>query len=91
MNGDALYLPPAGPPDDGRRVAVRVAEAGEVRLSGHVWPETLERAPGTVLAYDERVGEGRVILFPEDLNFRAYWRGSDRLFLNAVLLGPSAP
>ncbi len=25
------------------------------------------------------------------INFRGYWRGVDRLFLNAVVLGPSAP
>ncbi len=91
INSDSLYLPPAGPPNAGRRVAVRIAEAGDVRIAGHVWPETLERVPGAVLAYDERAGNGRVILFPEDLNFRAYWRGVNRLFLNAVLLGPSAP
>lgn len=91
LNSAALYLAPEGPPNGGRRVAVRIPEEGDARISGHVWPETLERVPGAVLAYDERVGGGRVVLFPEDLNFRAYWRGVDRLFLNAVLLGPSAP
>jgi hypothetical protein len=43
-----------------------------------------------VFAYEERVGRGRVIALAEDVNFRAYWRGGDRFFLNAVLLGPSA-
>jgi hypothetical protein len=32
-----------------------------------------------------------VIAFSEDPNFRGYWRGANRLFLNAVVLGPSAP
>ena len=36
----------------------------------------------------ERVGH---VAFAEDLNYRGYWRGADRLFLNTVLLGPSAP
>ncbi len=51
----------------------------------------LERLSGSVFAYGERVGRGRVIAVAEDLNFRAYWRGSNRLFLNAAVVGPSAP
>jgi hypothetical protein len=35
------------------------------------------------------VGRGRVIAFAEDPNFRGYWRGVDRLFLNAVVVGGS--
>ncbi len=91
LRSDLLYLPGDGPPDGGRRVAVRIPEEGEILLSGHAWPESLVRLPGTVLAYDERVGAGRVIAFPEDVSFRGFWRGSDRLFLNAVVLGASAP
>jgi hypothetical protein len=44
-----------------------------------------------VFAYEERVDRGRVIAFAEDVNYRAYFRGANRLFLNAVILGPSAP
>lgn len=91
INSDRILLPPTGPPDGDRRIAVRYADQAPLRLAGHLWPETLERVGGAVLAYEERVGEGRVILFPEDLSFRGYWRGSDRLLLNAVVLGPSAP
>jgi len=86
-----IYLAPEGPPDAGQRVVARYAEGDRLRISGHLWPESLERLPGSVFAYEEKIDLGRVILFTEDLNFRAYWRGSDRLFLNAVLLGPSAP
>ncbi|MGD2115883.1 MAG: hypothetical protein PVG07_12560, partial [Acidobacteriota bacterium] len=100
VDSSRILLPPAGPPSAGRRVAVAYAEAeaetghGAERpllLSGHAWPESLERLPGAVFAYDERVGRGRVIAFAEDVNFRGYWRGADRLFLNAVVLGPAAP
>lgn len=86
-----IYLAPAGPADDGRRVAARYAPGDRLRLSGHIWPETRERLPGAVFLYEERVGRGRVIAFAEDPSFRGYWRGVDRLFLNAVILGPSAP
>ena len=33
----------------------------------------------------------RVIAFAEDPNYRGFHRGLNRLFLNAVVLGPSAP
>jgi hypothetical protein len=85
-----VYLAPEGPPAAGRRVVGTVAE-GDGPISGHAWPETVERLPGSVFAYEERVGSGRVIAFSEDLNFRSYWRGGQRLFLNAITLGPSAP
>jgi len=86
-----LYLAPEGPPDSGQRVVARYAEADALRLSGFIWPESAERLPGAVFAYEERIGDGRVILMAEDPNFRAYWRGANRLFLNAVVLSPSAP
>lgn len=86
-----IYLPPAGPADSDRRVVARYAPKDRLRLSGHLWPESQDRLPGAVFLYEERVGAGRVIAFAEDPSFRAYWRGSDRLFLNAVVLGPSAP
>jgi hypothetical protein len=90
-----ILLPPMGPPAGSRRVAARFSGGPDggppLLLSGHAWPESLERLPGAVFAYEERVGRGRVIAFAEDLNFRGYWRGAERLFLNAVVLGPSAP
>ncbi|MCP4205413.1 MAG: hypothetical protein GY769_26175 [bacterium] len=88
---DRVLLAPEGPPDAKQRVVGRYAEGEALRLSGHLWPENEERLAGAVFAYEERVGRGRVIAFAEDLNFRAYWRGANRLFLNAVVLGPSAP
>ena len=87
VNSDRVYKIPDLPPDAKRRV---VATLGD-RVSGHAWKESLSSLRRAVFAYEERIGRGRVIAFPEDLNFRAYWRGANRLFLNAVILGPSAP
>lgn len=89
LNSSQIYMPADGPPSPRRNSPVRIAE-GDAVISGHAWEENRERSPGTVFAYEERVGSGRVIAFSEDLNFRGYWRGADRLFLNAVILGPSA-
>jgi len=87
VDSDRLYLPPEGPVSSRRRV---VATYGPL-LSGHAWQETLDRIPGAVFLYEERVERGRVIAFAEDPNYRGYARGVNRLFLNAVVLGPSAP
>jgi hypothetical protein len=87
VDSDRLYLAPEGPVSSRRRVIARYGESA--LLSGHAWPETLERIPGVVFVFDERVGRGRVIAFAEDPNYRAYFRGANRLFLNAVILGPS--
>ena len=91
VDSDRLLLPAEGPPSTQRRVVASIATGERARISGHAWPETLERIGGAVFAYEERVGRGRVIAFAEDVNYRAYFRGANRLFLNAVILGPSAP
>lgn len=91
VNSDRIYLEPDEPPSAARRVVARYSQKEPIKYSGHAWKETLERIPGAVFAYEERVDRGRVISFAEDLNFRAYQRGLNRLFLNAVILGPSAP
>jgi hypothetical protein len=63
VNSDRIYLAPEGPPSPSRRVVARFAPAAELRMAGHVWPETLERLPEAVFVYEERVGRGRVIAF----------------------------
>jgi hypothetical protein len=90
VNSSRIYLPPSGPPSGQRRVVARYV-AGNPLLSGHAWDESKERLPGAVAVYEQRVGQGRVIAFAEDPNFRAYHRGMNRMFLNAVVLGPGAP
>lgn len=93
VNSNRVYLPPEGPPNSARRVVARYA-AGSPLISGHAWQESLQRLPGAVAVYEQRVGGGgggRVIAFAEDPSFRAFHRGMNRMFLNAVILGPSAP
>jgi hypothetical protein len=89
-NSNRVYLPPEGAVSSQRRVAATFAPAPRLALAGHLWPESRDRLPGAVFLYEERVGRGRVIAFAEDPNFRGYLRGTDRLFLNAVVVGPSA-
>ncbi len=87
--GSRVYRAPEGPPSSSRRVVARFAERDSLKISGLAWDESLDRLAGSVFVYEERVGRGRVIAFAEDVNFRGFWRGANRLFLNAVVVGPS--
>jgi len=68
---------------------VRLAEADQLRMSGLMWPEARQRLADTAFATTESLGNGQVILFANDPTFRSWLAAEQRLFLNAVLLGPS--
>ncbi len=70
------------------RTTVRLAGADELRLSGLLWPEARQRIAQTAYATVESVGRGQIILFATDPTYRMWLGGAQRLFLNAVLLGP---
>ena len=44
--------------------------------------------PNQVYLIDEPTGQGHVILFADDPNFRAVWDGLTRLFLNSIFFAP---
>ena len=67
---------------------MRLAGADGLRLSGLLWPEARERLAGSAYATVERLGHGQIIMFACDPTYRAWLAGSQRLFLNAVILGP---
>ncbi len=58
-------------------------------VSGYVSAENLDRLAGSALAVVSPQGSGRAILFSDNLNFRAFWYGGNKLFLNAVYFGPT--
>ena len=61
-------------------------------ISGFVWPDNTEKLlRGTAWMVQERVGEGKVILFADDPTFRLIWPSLSRLFLNAILIAPTIP
>lgn len=53
-------------------------------LSGYSSQFNLDALEGSAAVIAERLGEGSVILFADDPNFRATWFGSNKLFLNAL-------
>ena len=72
----------------GVEVPSRFAESERLRLSGLLWPEARERWNQTVYSARDASAKGQVIMFATEPNFRAYFHGTERMFLNAVFLGP---
>ncbi|HUF76778.1 MAG TPA: M14 family zinc carboxypeptidase, partial [Longimicrobiales bacterium] len=73
--------------DNGRNVG-RYAELESLVASGIVWEESRAQLASKAFLIHEPVGDGQVIAFAEDPNYRAYAEATQLLFMNAVLLGP---
>lgn len=79
---DALVAqPPAA-------VAARFPDIDQLHLGGLLWPEAAARLARTAYATRESVGRGQVILFAGPPAYRRWLRDSERLLINAILLGP---
>ena len=52
--------------------------------SGFVSRDNEEALGGTAALIAERAGKGTVVLFADNPNFRGYWYGTNKLFLNAL-------
>ena len=56
-------------------------------LNGYISEENAEKLKGTSAVTVSRVGGGKVISFTDNTNFRAFWYGTNRFFMNAVFYG----
>jgi hypothetical protein len=56
--------------------------------SGLVWPEHQDLLVQKPFLMHQPFGQGHVIAFTEDANFRGFAEATMLLFMNAVLLGP---
>ena len=72
--------------DRGRNVGV-YAVKDRLLASGLVWPEALNQLPQKAFLIHQPLGQGQIVAFAEDPNYRAYAEATELLFLNAVLLG----
>ncbi|MEA1882806.1 MAG: M14 family metallopeptidase [Candidatus Marinimicrobia bacterium] len=59
----------------------------EPLLSGYISEEKLAGIKGSASIIARRQGRGHVVLFADNPNFRAFWYGTNGLFLNAVFFG----
>ena len=53
-------------------------------VSGYASAENVSRISGSAAMTATRLGEGAVVLFADDPNFRAFWYGTEKLYLNAL-------
>jgi hypothetical protein len=74
--------------DKGTNVGV-YARKDEVVGSGLVWDDVRDLLAQKAFLMHEPTGDGHVIAFAEDPNYRGYAEATELLFVNAVLLGPA--
>lgn len=58
--------------------------AADPLISGYISDEQLERARGAASIVADRLGSGRIVTIHDNPNFRAFWYGTNGLFLNAL-------
>jgi len=56
-------------------------------MSGYIHQKTLKELGNTSAFRAAGYGRGKVILFTENTNFRAFWFGTNKLLMNAVFFG----
>jgi hypothetical protein len=78
----SIFLPPA---DNPYSTVARYTD--DPHLSGYVSDENLEEIRGSASLLVDEVGDGRIILFVDNPNFRGMWYGTNKLFFNALFFG----
>jgi len=53
-------------------------------LSGYISKPNLDILKESVPFQVKRLGKGKVIVFTDNTNFRAFWYGTNKLLMNAV-------
>jgi hypothetical protein len=56
-------------------------------MAGFIGNDRLKAIQGQAAVIAEKKGEGLVVHFANDPLFRGYWRGTERLYINALYLG----
>jgi hypothetical protein len=72
--------------DKGRNVGI-YATGDRILASGLMWDAAMKQLPQKAFLIHQPMGQGHIIAFAEDPNYRAYAEATQFLFINAVLLG----
>ncbi len=56
-------------------------------LSGYISKENLKVLGETIPFKTANMGKGKVIVFTDNTNFRAFWYGTNKLMMNAIFFG----
>jgi hypothetical protein len=73
--------------DAGRNVGVW-AKKDRLIASGLIWPDAQDILVQKAFLMHQPFGQGHIVAFAEDANYRAFAEGTMLLFMNAVVLGP---
>ena len=73
--------------NSGRNVGI-YATKDKLIASGLIWPDAQDILVQKAYLMHQPFGQGHVIAFAEEPNYRAFTEGTMLLFMNAVLLGP---
>jgi hypothetical protein len=74
------------PSSDYQVVGYYEDNASELLASGYASQENLQKAAGNVFAGVAPMGRGNVVLISDNTQYRMFWRGPERLLINAVML-----
>ena len=74
--------------DKGTNVGL-YAKKEDVVASGFVWDDVRDLLGQKAFLMHQPLGEGHVVAFAEDPNYRGYAESTELVFMNAVLLGPT--
>jgi len=74
--------------DQGTNVGV-FATKDRLVASGLVWDEARDQLAQKAFLVEQPLGDGHIIAFAEDPNYRAFAEATELLFINGVLLGPA--
>ncbi|HMB41177.1 MAG TPA: hypothetical protein VKM37_04300, partial [Balneolaceae bacterium] len=61
-------------------------DASGLLASGYASQENLQKAAGNAFAAVAPMGRGNVVLITDNTQYRMFWRGPERLLINAVML-----
>ena len=86
MEGQRIFTPIKL--DKGVNVGV-YAPLEKLVVSGVVWPDARAQRARKAFLIHQPMGEGHIVAFAEEPNFRGYTEATELLFMNAVLLGPA--
>jgi hypothetical protein len=74
--------------DKGRNVGA-YAKKDRLVASGLAWNEAQDQLAQKAFLIHQPMGQGHIIAFAEDPNYRAFAEATELLFINAILLGPA--
>lgn len=82
FRNDNLFLEPSKNP-----YANPLVYTNEPLASGYLHPSNLPGAQNGSVIQVAGVGKGRIVAYADNMNFRAFWFGTNKLYMNAIFFG----